>query len=231
MFSNSLTVGLPAKTQSVLDTVIAPKFNYYINFTLPLKRYQPNPAIPTEFIYPNDSMISDLMVFYSLFADVYEALGGPCPMAQFSKTEHFLVDQIEKIVEGDGDGSFWHFQQDVTQPIPPMQTQLSDVLRTLRNGFAHMHWFYDNLSAIDYWNAMGWEIANSIPAFDLQNRPAKNYMTYIADGKHWGTKEFWKLDNLRIIVTRSTVLRYRLHLFLNYLLNGTKVDVFGNNVN
>ncbi len=106
---------------------------------------------------------------------------------------------------------------------------LGDVLRTLRNGFAHSHWVYGNLSALDCWRALGWKTTGKhARLFDLENRPAKNYAIYVADAPGWNTEEFWSRDGLRILVTPSHVLRYHLHLMLNYTLNASRTDVFGN---
>jgi hypothetical protein len=108
-----------------------------------------------------------------------------------------------------------------------VSVHLEQLLRTFRNGFMHFHWRYDNLSALDYWNAQHWSIDGSNPAFDLANRPRGNYMAYLADAAHWNPRNFWTLDNLRIVVTPYGELRYHLHLGLQQLLNDCRVDVFG----
>jgi hypothetical protein len=81
---------------------------------------------------------------------------------------------------------------------------------------------------VEYWKKRGWQTAGAPPAFNLESRLAKNYMTYIADAADWRPENFWSLKDLRILVTPSPVLRYHLHLFLNYVLNGSRKDVFGN---
>lgn len=96
----------------------------------------------------------------------------------------------------------------------------------MRNGFAHSHWFYADLNAIDYWKELGWNTTSADPRFNLHGRPKKNYTIYIADARNWDPRIFWTLDDLRILVTQSSILRYNLHLLLNYLLNGSKDDVF-----
>jgi hypothetical protein len=108
-----------------------------------------------------------------------------------------------------------------------VSVHLEQLLRTLRNGFLHFHWRYDNLSALDYWNAQHWSTSGADSAFDLANRPQKNYMAYLADAAKWDPKRFWHLRDLRTLVTPYTVLRYHLHLSLHQLLNNSRVDVFG----
>jgi len=110
------------------------------------------------------------------------------------------------------------------------QHHLEKLLRTLRNGFAHFHWRYDNLSARDYWRAQNWSTQGAPAAFDLNNRPPNNYMTYIADGNRWDPNCFWNLKDLRILATPIPCLRYFLHLNLQKLLNNTRIDIFGNAV-
>ncbi len=187
-------------------------------------------------LYSNESMISDLMVFWSLFNDVFELIGKN-GLAEIIRADDFTLYQFRRIVQGESpceqDGAFWYFSKDAMRAIPLARAigdDLPDVLRTLRNGYAHIHWIYVDLSAIEYWETMGWQTENSIPAFDLHHRQAKNYMIYIADAGNWNPQHFWSLPNLRIMVTHTAVLRYHLHLFLNYVLNGSMIDLFGNDI-
>jgi hypothetical protein len=83
------------------------------------------------------------------------------------------------------------------------------------------------LSAADYWKELGWDTAAAVPQFNLQNRHKKNYMMYIADARDFDPRTFWQLTDLRILVTHSSTLRYHLHQLLNFILNGSKEDVFG----
>jgi hypothetical protein len=109
-----------------------------------------------------------------------------------------------------------------------VSVHLKQLLRTLRNGFLHFHWRYENLSALDYWNAQHWSTDGATaPLFDLPNRSHKNYMAYIADAASWDPTRFWDLKGLRILVTPYSALRYYLHLSLQQLLNNSRVDVFG----
>jgi hypothetical protein len=99
-------------------------------------------------------------------------------------------------------------------------------LALLVREFTVVHWRYDDLSAIDYWNMQHWSTHGAPPAFDLANRPKKNYIAYVADASNWGRASFWELNNLRILVTPYSVLRYYLHAILQQLLNHSRIDLF-----
>jgi hypothetical protein len=223
-----MIAGLPRDKQSTLLTVAKPKFDAYLSITSNLQRSVWHPQ--GFFIYPDQTMIADVVYLWAVFSDVYEILGKSDGLSTIVRGEAGLRGDIQRIIE---DGSYWHSPtgRASLERVPPheaVDTQLKHVLRTLRNGFAHSNWLYEDLSALEYWKKRGWQTANALPAFDLQNRPRKNYMTYIADAKRWDPQNFWGLDDLRILVTPSPILRYHLHLFLNHVLNGSRKDVFGN---
>jgi hypothetical protein len=224
---------LPQNVQDILLRVVKPKFDAYFAFTAGgTARAIPAPDGQPWFIYPNHTMIPDLTFLWSLFSDVYQALGGPVPFANLVKNDAQLLVDARRIVEGaspdDQDGSFWHFPSGQVPLHDATGPQLGDVLKTLRNGFAHSHWFYADLSAVDYWTELGWDITAANPRFNLTGRPKKNYIMYIADAasRSWEPNRFWTLNDLRILVTPSSILRYHLHLMLNYILNGSRADVF-----
>lgn len=224
--------------QSIHDRImrgIKPKFDAYFTFTSSAQgQCQRSYPDGKNFRYSDASMISDLTVLWSLFNDLYEAVHGPARLASIIVRDPYLQSQLFRIVEGaapdDQDGSFWIYQTNGIGQVPlqaAMQpANLSQILRTMRNGFAHFNWHYDDLSALDYWQAQGWSVANHEPAFQLLNRGKRNYMAYIADAKPWKPERFWQMTNLRILVTHYGVLRYHLHLLLNYILNGNRNDVF-----
>ncbi len=108
-----------------------------------------------------------------------------------------------------------------------MPACLAEIWRTLRNGFAHFHWRYDDLSASDYWTQQKWDTATAQTAFNLHGRAASNYTAYIVDAYPWNPNKFWDMPDLRVIVTPFGIFRYHLHRFLNIVLNGDKKDVFG----
>jgi hypothetical protein len=131
----------------------------------------------------------------------------------------------------DLDGSFWDFSVNTTGPIPLNDVlkkgHLASLLRTMRNGFQHFHWRFENLSALDYWNTRQWSIIAPHKAFNLAGRPKKNYMAYVADAFKLNPARFWKHKDLRILVTPYGVLRYHLHLMMNHIINGSRKDIFG----
>jgi hypothetical protein len=217
-----------------LDAAPKAKFDAYFAFTSSgacnLPRSVADPGGGPWFIYPDQTMIADLVFLWSLFSDVYEILGRADGLANIIQADKELTNDFRRIIQGsspaDPDGSFWHFPKGQVPLSEALGTELPNVLRTLRNSYAHSHWLYENLSALDYWTRLGWQTANADPRFDLANRPAKNYMLYLADAKPWKPQDFWTMNPLRILVTHSTTLRYHLHLFLNYVLNGSRADVF-----
>ena len=225
---------LSAAVRGTLLKIVKPKFDAYFAFTSSasagMARAVPAPGGQPWFIYPNHTMIPDLIFLWSLFSDAYQAVGGPVPFATLVGADPYLQSLIHGIVEGesasDPDGSFWQFPSGQIRLSQVIGGQLGDVLRTLRNGFTHSHWFHTNLSAADYWKELGWDTAGADPRFNLQHRPKKNYMIYIADARDWDPQNFWSLKDLRILVTHSSTLRYHLHLLLNFILNGSKDTVF-----
>lgn len=232
---SAVVTSLPTATQDALRTIVKPKFDAYFAFTSARSGGQPR-SIPDPngqpwFIYPVQTMIPDLAFLWSLFSDVYQILGGPKPLASFINSDTIIVSDITRILEGhsssDQDGEFWHFPRGQVRLADVEGIELEEYLRTLRNSYAHSHWLHTNLSAFDYWTTLGWDTKNAPAAFRLSARPQKNFMMYIADATPpWESQQFWSMTNLRIIVTPSHVLRYHLHLFLNYILNGERSDVF-----
>lgn len=230
---------LPRESLDILETSVRPKFNAYFAFTQNLTRTMRNTP-HAGFIYPDNSVMSDLTILASLFGEIDQAFKDHSTRSDFAAAlagDANLREDFRQIVEGESDqsadGSFW-----ITSPVglervstdDTIQHHLETLLRTLRNGFAHFHWRYDNLSARDYWDTQKWSTQGAPVAFDLNNRPAKNYMTYIADGKCWAPNRFWNLKDLRILATPIPCLRYFLHLNLQQLLNITRVNIFGSPV-
>lgn len=227
----SAVAALPDNVHGILSKVVKPKFNAYFAFTAGGKRSVPVAGSQPRFVYPNDTMASDLVFLWSIFSDVYEVVGGPKSFAELVKSDTELYLDARRIVEGassdDPDGSFWHFPTGQVSLEDASGPQLSKVMRTLRNGFAHSRWFYADLSAIDYWKELRWDVTKADSRFNLTNRPRNNYTIYIADATvPWDPENFWEMPDLRILITHSSILRYHLHLMLNYILNGSRDDVF-----
>jgi hypothetical protein len=231
---------LPRESLETLETSVRPKFNAYFAFTQNLSRTVPNTP-HAGFIYPDNSVMSDLTILAALFGEIDQAFKDHSARSDFAAElagSADLREDFRQIVEGEtgqgANGSFWITRQGrlarVSTDDAIQQHHLKKLLRTLRNGFAHFHWRYDNLSARDYWHAQNWSTQGAPAAFDLNNRPRNNYMTYIADGIDWDPNCFWNLRDLRILATPIPCLRYFLHLNLQQLLNNTRVDIFGNAV-
>jgi hypothetical protein len=226
---------LPRASLDALENSVRPKFNAYFGFTRSLARGVPRHG---WFIYPDDSLMSDLTVLAALFGETYEAFKQDAALSQFAAVlagDANLREDFRRIVEGDSgqdpDGSFWIFPPRGTGRVSTddaVSVHLEQLLRTLRNGFLHFHWRFVDLSALNYWNAQHWSTDGAAPEFDLANRPQKNHMAYVADAvPPWDPTHFWGLKELRILVTPYSVLRYHLHLSLQQLLNESRVDVFG----
>jgi hypothetical protein len=223
---------LPPKTRDILSTVVKPTFDGYIAVTANSTRSVPA-ADGQYFVYPSDITTTDLVFMWALLLRVYDAVGGPDDLAQLLQADSELLSDARAIVGGEPEhnqeGSFWQFPDAGQVPLDEaVGPKLGSVLKTLRNGFAHSHWVYKDLSALDYWQALGWETEGAKKQFHLQDRPARNYTMYVADASRpWDPANFWAMKDLRILATPSHVLRYRLHLMLNYILNGIRVDIFG----
>lgn len=230
-----VTKNLSQEKQEFLSKIIKPTFDNYFAFTKSLSRSSRN--TDNRYDYSNESLTSDLTILWAVFASVYQIAGDSDELAKLVKDDEYLISHFKRILEGDlGDlavrpgACFWRVSSGEVLLQDALNGRLSDVLRTLRNGFAHSHWLYNNLTAFDYWKLQGWSTDNAHPSFDLTNRLANNYMLYIADANTWRPEKFWAMSNLRIIVTPATILRYHLHLFLNYLLNNSKMDIFGDDI-
>ena len=204
-----------------LEAIMRPKFNAYVNFTQVLVRLIPEQN--GAFTYPNDSMISDLIVFWSMFCEVYEML-GPQGLEKIIKSNPLLLRHFNDLFNK---GNFLKKSDSGFNKQNDLNNSLEDYLKTLRNGYSHFHWCYENLSAIEYWNKMNWNISNSLPTFLFTDYPAKNYTIYIADSHDWNPEKFWQLCNLRMIIIENTHLRFYLHGFLNQLLNENDGNIFG----
>ena len=141
-------------------------------------------------------MIPDLVFLWSLFSDVHQAVGGPVPFADFVKADAELLSDVRGIVEGapsnDQAGSFWQFPHGQIPLDDAMDSRLGDVLRTLRNGYAHSHWFHADLSAIDYWRELGWTSMGPIHDSTCEAARARTMM-YVADAhvRVWDPANFW----------------------------------------
>jgi hypothetical protein len=221
---------LPLASIDIIETSVRPKFEAYFGFTRSLCRVIPD-ATGAYSTYPDDSMMSDLTVLAALFGETYEATNQHQALTTFATALTNAADlrgDLKQIVNAEGYGSFWILPGGRVSDDDAVSVHLELLLRTLRNGFLHFHWRYEDLSALQYWNAQHWATTRQDPTFDLPNRPQNNYMAYIADGHPWNPNQFWSIRNLRILVTRYTDLRYFLHSILQQLLTESRFDIFGN---
>ncbi len=219
--------------RDVLSNSAKPKFNAYFEFTASCIRAISHCDDGVQlklFTYPNESMISDIVALWSLFTEVYEAFKTDkvCLKAFFAANP-LLQCQFLRIIDG---GEYWKTDDGKLKVVlsNALPCELDGIGKTLRNGFAHFHWRYDDLSAMDYWNRQNWDTNSQKAAdFRLESRPSNNYTAYIADAAQpWNSTNFWDMKDLRIIVTNFVTLRDNLHRFLNIVLNNESKDVFGN---
>jgi hypothetical protein len=239
--SPALTVP-PQGVRDVLSGSVRPKFNSYFSFTKANQRSVVTGTTPDGkpiFTYSDESMVPDIMVLLSLFGEMYEAFvtatanlaDRNAALAAFFAADPTLVREIRRLLE---EGEYWESAAPGTRTliqvplVAAVPGRLPEISQVLRNGSAHFHWRYENLSAQDYWVRQGWDVGGHHSAFGLMTRAAVNYKAYIVDATPpWNSARFWDMRNLRILVTQFTVLRYHLHTFFNILLNGRSEDVFG----
>jgi hypothetical protein len=226
---------LPQVTIDTIEGSVRPKFNAYFEFTRCLVR-QIHDEANGWFTYPNDSVLSDLMVLSTLFGELRQALIDGNAVRQFAETvsnHSELRQDFYEIVKGgpDAGGSFWvtengHFTK-ISADDAVTPDYLIKLIKTLRNGLAgHFRWRYDDLSAQEYWDSQNWLTTGAPSAFDLGGRAKANYMAYVVDTDHWAANQFWQMSDLRIIATPYAVLRYHLHMNLQRVLNGSRDNIF-----
>lgn len=228
---------LPPSVRDHLLKVIKPKFDAYFQFTSSSSgrssRAVRDPGGQPVFIYPNESMCADLTVLGLLFVEFFEAVSehkgkrGAAKVSSFIAADLFRLQSFYDIVDK---GEFWDSPGGKLRRVPTAQAvpdRLDDIARTLRDCFAHGYWRYDDLSALDYWTRQGWDTSNADPAFGIDSRPANNWVAYLVDAvPPWTPACFWSMKDLRIIVTPYIELRFHLHRFFNYVLNGSTTNVF-----
>jgi len=74
---------LPRETLETLKTSIRPKFNAYFAFTQNLSRTVPNTP-HAGFIYPDNSVMSDLTILAALFCEIYQAFEDHSARSDFA---------------------------------------------------------------------------------------------------------------------------------------------------
>lgn len=233
-------VGLPPKVRaaiardpeirSALSGFVRPRFNAYLEMTKSVKRALTVPG-ETHYVYPNGTVMSDLTVFWTLFNDVFELLGkdgNRKAVIQADPNLEAIFKDLLAVLE------FWKpsagakgSNRTLIRLTAIGPSHYAEVWRTFRNGFSHARWQYQDLSAHRYWKEMGWD--TNEPAgkgFGLKNRRRNNYTIYVVDAEPRNGMTFWQWDPMRIVVIPVADLRWHLHRFLSYLLNGSKKRLF-----
>ncbi len=230
--------GLPPLALDCITESMKPKFQGYFEFTRDTRRSIPRWDADGKafFEYPNASMISDITVLWALLNEMYEAIressgeDADQAVASLFTSNPGLDLPFLNILKN---GEYWRtdtLQQPSFRRVPDSEiaTRLPEIWRTLRNGFSHFHWRYNNIDAQRYWADQQWDTSSAEPAFDLPNRTANNYTAYIIDAKlPWNSSAFWSMKDLRIIVMKYDTFRYWIFVFLNLLLNDDGKGPFG----
>jgi hypothetical protein len=226
----TIAAALPPDTERLLVESVGNKFAAYLAFT-PGAKCTRVVDIPGQsfIVYPNDSMVSDLTVFWSLFVEVYETLRrGASQKFAVIAANPVLAATLWQIIDDDGTGEYWTSTAgSLVQERGRGATELAGFARTLRNGYGHFHWHYSDLSAVDYWRRSGWDTQNAAPQFRLSARMAGGHIAYIADSApRLDGPNFWGGKDLRIIVAKYILVRWYLYRFLRHLLDGVDDNLF-----
>ena len=87
---------LPRESLEAIETSVRPKFNAYFAFTQNLSRTVPNNP-HAGFIYPDNSVMSDLTILAALFGEIDQAFTGHSARSEFAAAlagmaaSHFLA--------------------------------------------------------------------------------------------------------------------------------------------
>src|SRR5437667_3070280 len=196
----ALLAHLSQGVQDVLLTSIKPRLNAYMKMTAGATRARPNPD--GSFTYPDDTMMTNITFFWTLFNDVNAAFKSKVQIEAAIVADPILENAFRGLF---AKGEFWYSPRKGVGNLQQMKSiaasEYETIWRTLRNGFAHFDWRYENLSALDYWTKQGWATAGAIASFGLAGRTADNYLAYIADGVNWKPSAMWQLKILAMFVT------------------------------
>lgn len=226
---SSVKRALHPDAEAALEHFVWPRLRAYLEMTRAAPRVFKKPNGP-GYVYPDGSVMSDLTVFWALFNDVYEVLKATrtCRSALIG-SNHCLESYFKGLLEN---GEYWESRESRGVKTLVRVDELTSrhytrFWRTLRNGHAHVNWHYDDLSALAYWEQLGWA-TNEPPGsqFRIAARPARNYTIYVADALDWDPKSLWELNDLRIAVIAVADFRWYLHRFLLYLLAGSHEPLF-----
>jgi len=186
------------------------------------------------YVYPNPGLISDISMFWSLFCEIFETIGRGLnsnkDMAQrlagVVSTDAFLRGQLTRLVRGGTRGFYWLGGAGVVPD--PVTSTLPELLSTMRNGFSHFHWRYENLTAKEYFKSQGWQAVSDNPSFE-QRATTAGHISYIVNStaRPWNGATLWSHRDLQILVTPYVDLRARLYTFINHFLCDRRLSLFG----
>ena len=112
-----IIAALPQSEQNTLLTVAKPKLDAYFSITsgagnVPRSILQPQ----GYYLYPNQTMIPDIVYLWAVFIDIYAILGGATKLAAIVRGDPNFTEDFRRIVEGsssdDPDGSLLAFPRE-----------------------------------------------------------------------------------------------------------------------
>lgn len=187
------------------------KFNAYFQFTAPLTKERGIPIPNSDrFIYPNDSILSDITVLAALFSEFYEQASRDFSLLVPQYPEAFKV--LTEMVQ-----IFWretsgNLSLDATNP-----DHMELLSKTLRDGFQHFNYRYGDWTSKEYFQ----QLSSVVPAVVLAKIPnvitdehrdkSEGYYCYLIDFKYIG--RIGQFKDVRVVKTTYADLRYKLHLF------------------
>jgi hypothetical protein len=196
------------------------------------------PIGPGNFMYPHPIAQQDMMVFSTIFTIVWEEIKDykeakpPAPSSGVFSGEYTgKPDAFAELANLAIPNGFWvmdEFGPKPTlkrQPVADEPTMFS-LGRTLRNGFNHANYRYDDLSPDKYFARLDMTTPDGVTDADKAN----NFRIFICDHR-MNTKLMAPGSKTRILDVPFAHLRYHLHLFLAkfFAAEGVGVvkDMFG----
>jgi hypothetical protein len=173
---------------------------------------------PRDWDYPPETVQTDLLAFSMIFTQLWSVLGKEGEFGSFYDNKRPALGEFECIVTHCSDRSmlpeqcgFWNQNKcgDFVPLSPADEPGMRELCRTLRNGFGHFNFRYDNRTPHDFFNRLGLRR----PPVVLKPDVAYNYRVFIWD--HWSKTTFGDPDtDSRLVGTHFAPLRYHLFVFL-----------------
>ena len=199
-------------------------FNDYMDLTKPAIRCVPIEGQENAYTYPARENQQDMMVFATIFTCVWQAIKGDFGTHYnnpVKKAQAFW--QLERLTVPNPDSRYNAFFRQVGTTIPPCDVMTEDgmrhLCRTLRNGFNHFNFRYDNMAPDAYFVRLG----KPIPASVRDVTTVANYRIFICDHltsarRAGATVPLNMMDpgsDTRILEVGFAHLRYHLYGFLS----------------